>query len=105
MRRYDEPVTVRRGWVPEMGEGPAQFLWRDRLWQVSGVIAHWIETGEWWRISDEPAEAPVDLLGEREVWRVEARRPIMGRHDGLTGVFDLRFDTGDGSWQLVGLQD
>jgi hypothetical protein len=99
MRRYDEPVTVQRGWVPDVGEGPAQFLWRDRLWQVRSVVAHWVETGEWWR-TDGSSQMPVDLLAEREVWRVEARR----RHD-LIGIFDLRFDTTDGSWQLVGCED
>ena len=54
MRRYDDPVEVRRGMVPGPGgsqEGPEQFLWRGRLWKVSDVVAHWVETGPWWQSS------------------------------------------------------
>jgi Family of unknown function (DUF6504) len=36
------------------------------------------------------------LLGEREVWRVEAARGGAG-----CGVFDLAFDWADGYWSLV----
>ena len=53
MRRYDDPVDVRRGQVPGPGgdpvEGPEQFLWRDRLWKVHAVLAQWVETGPWWQ--------------------------------------------------------
>ena len=115
MRRYDDPVEVRKGWVSgpgHVGEGPEQFLWRGRLWQVRAVLAHWVETGSWWQSSgartvigsEEAGEgsggAP-DLLAERELWRVEASR---GRVDG-GGVFDLSFDWADGHWQLVGCAD
>lgn len=117
MRRYVDPVEVRRGWVEDPGggqEAPEQFLWRGRLWQVRAVLAHWVETGPWWQSStvravvgsDDPAETAQqravlgDLLGEREMWRVEAAR---GRdHD---GVFDLSFDWSAGSWQLLGCAD
>ena len=54
MRRYDDPVEVRRGIVPGPGgreEGPEQFLWRGRLWKVCDVVAHWVETGPWWQSS------------------------------------------------------
>ena len=47
MRRYDDPVDVRRGMV-DGSEGPEQFLWRGRLWKVHAVVAHWVETGAWW---------------------------------------------------------
>ena len=43
VRRYDDPVEVRKGWVSgpgHVGEGPEQFLWRGRLWQVRAVLAH-----------------------------------------------------------------
>jgi len=116
VRRYDDPVEVRKGWVSgpgHVGEGPEQFLWRGRLWQVRAVLAHWVETGSWWQstgaravIGSEESDggrgavAP-DLLAERELWRVEASR---GRVDG-GGVFDLSFDWGEGSWQLVGCAD
>ncbi len=129
MRRYDDPVDVRKGQVSgpgHVGEGPEQFLWRGRLWQVRSVLAHWVETGPWWTSSgaravigseEEIAETgaagaagavagpardlPSDLLGERELWRVEASR---GRVD-AGGVFDLSFDWDQGRWQLVGCAD
>lgn len=99
MRRYDDPVEVRRGMVVGPGgtqEGPEQFLWRGRLWKVCDVMAHWVETGAWWRsrgagavLGTEPEDAALavmavpsgspgseDLLAEREVWRVEAARGL-----------------------------
>ncbi|MFN8194978.1 MAG: DUF6504 family protein [Nocardioidaceae bacterium] len=134
MRRYVDPVEVRKGRVRGPGagdpgvEGPEQFLWRGRLWQVRAVLAHWVETGPWWQSapvravigSDETAPpsthapsthapdaragsvptARADLLAERELWRVEAAR---GRD--ASGVFDLSFDWEAGSWQLVGCAD
>jgi hypothetical protein len=74
MRRYDDPVEVRRGLVTGLAnglatglgagsgagdegpgvegvEGPEQFLWRGRLWKVCAVVAHWVETGPWWQSS------------------------------------------------------
>jgi Family of unknown function (DUF6504) len=114
MRRYDDPVEVRKGWVSgpaHQGEGPEQFLWHGRLWKVRAVLAHWVETGPWWQsegpqYADEaepgpPARSVGDLLVERELWRVEAGRggPDVG------GVFDLSFDWTDGRWQLVGCAD
>ena len=120
MRRYDDPVDVRRGRVAGTGglvEGPEQFMWRGRLWKVHTVLAQWVETGPWWRSSGVHAvlgtdlagsagteEAfsggpATDLIGEREVWRVEAgrgRSPETGR-----GVFDLVFDWADGGWRLI----
>ena len=127
MRRYDDPVEVRKG--PE--ESPEQFLWRGKLWKVRAVLAHWVETGSWWQSADaravlgtddaapslveEGALAPVtrpgartgDLLGERELWRVEAAAgmTVHPEDDQGGGVFDLSFDWADGSWQLVGCVD
>jgi hypothetical protein len=116
MRRYDDPVETRMGQVSGM-EGPEQFLWRGRLWKVRAVLAHWVETGPWWQSggaravigSDEPVLDPApgttrtrsaDLLGERELWRVEA-----GRGPDGGGVFELAFDWSDGRWALVGCAD
>jgi hypothetical protein len=135
MRKYDDPVEVRRGMVPGPGgrqEGPEQFLWRGRLWKVCDVVAHWVETGPWWQSrgaeavhgteSLDPAgpggagegsagEAggvgvvtPVDLLAEREVWRVEAARGLAAAGSGR-GMFELVLDWTDGSWQLVRCAD
>lgn len=124
MRRYDDPVEVRRGPVGGADavdrEGPEQFLWRGRLWKVRAVLAHWVETGPWWQSagvravigSEEALPVPAgpgpatDLLVERELWRVEAGRGAVGP-DGADGggVFDLAFDWSDGRWQLVGCVD
>ena len=122
MRRYDDPVEVRKGLVPASGgpvEGPEQFLWRGRLWKVCDVVAHWVETGPWWQSrgiapllgddlpSEEPAEergSVHDLLAEREVWRVEAARGLAATGAGR-GVFDLTFDWAQGHWLLARCMD
>jgi hypothetical protein len=117
VRRYDDPVEVRKG----ADEDPEQFLWRGRLWQVREVVAHWVETGAWWarRTADQgPAQVgggvDTDLLREREVWRVTAARGRVAaqqsswhspEHDPGFGVFDLVFSWSEGSWQLVRAQD
>jgi hypothetical protein len=110
MRRYDDPVEVRKG----AEDDPEQFLWRGKLWKVRAVLAHWVETGSWWQSADARAvigsddtgddsagdrPSGADLLGERELWRVEAG------DSGGGGVFDLSFDWSNGSWQLVGCVD
>jgi hypothetical protein len=121
MRRYDDPVEVRKGRVPGSEgpvEGPEQFLWKGWLWKVSNVLAHWVETGPWWQFREvapvlgaDPEEGPDraadraasvhDLLAEREVWRVEAGRGQVG----TVGVFDLVFDWAQGSWRLSRCMD
>lgn len=120
MRRYDDPVEVRRS----AEDQPEQFLWHGRLWQVRDVVAHWVETGAWWRSPEARAvtgesggeesgsraaaveqEGAVmvapDLLRERECWRVQAGRGRLGP----LGVFDLVFDWASGDWRLVGCLD
>ncbi len=112
MRRYDDPVDVRKGMVGGPGgnvEGPEQFLWRGRLWKVCDVVAHWVETGPWWQSSGVHAmlgfddgpdlAARPDPTADREVWRVEAARGMAA--EAGRGVFDLVFDWADGSWQLA----
>src|SRR5690348_10800235 len=122
MRRYDDPVEVRKGLVSGATgpvEGPEQFLWRGRLWKVRDVLAQWVETGPWWQSRDvapilgeessaeaaDRAGSVHDLLGEREVWRVEAARGRASAPAGAgaaagAGVFDLTFDWAQGSWLL-----
>ena len=102
MRRYDDPVEVRKG----AGEGPEQFLWRGRLWQVREVVAHWVETGAWWKAlgaGTGSAAGAADPVAEREVWRVAAAHPMLRAEDDDPGfgVFDLAFDWSAGSWQLA----
>jgi hypothetical protein len=124
MRRYDDPVEVRRGVVAASTgpvEAPEQFLWRGGLWKVVDVVAHWVETGPWWQsagvaalLGDEPATQDAattsDLLAEREVWRVEAGRGAVhavgghGAHE-RRGVFELAFDWAQGGWLLTRCAD
>ena len=118
MRRYDDPVEVRKGMVGGT-EGPEQFLWRGRLWKVCDVVAHWVETGPWWQSSgvhavlgsEEPGRGGIavrhELAAEREVWRVEAARGLAAASAGGAGrgVFDLVFDWAEGSWQLARCMD
>ena len=125
MRRYDDPVEVRKGLVPGSGgqvEGPEQFLWRGRLWKVCGVVGHWVETGPWWQSrgvapvlgaegeqrgeqSDKQSAVSVhDLVADREVWRVEAARGSAAVGGGR-GVFDLVFDWSQGGWLLTRCAD
>jgi len=64
---------------------PLAFRWRGRRYVVGTVLAHWVETGAWWR---RTAPRPVALADEvpdpeRRIWRVEACRGAQ------TGVFDL----------------
>lgn len=70
MRRYDDPVDVRKGMVggPDGAavEAPEQFLWRGRLWKVCDVVAHWVETGPWWQSSGVHAVLGVDAPGAEE---------------------------------------
>lgn len=117
MRIYDDPIEVRQGLIggPDgdagdtvtRTEGPEQFLWHGRIWKVRTILAHWVETGEWWRLAKDDAEGErpsVDLLREREWWRVEAGRGGADPAHGW-GVFELFFDWSAGSWRLAGCLD
>ena len=110
-------TSTSTGPVESRGEVPQVFRWRGRRYVVGSVLAHWVETGAWWRpdavassVSGSisgPAASPVGspVAGaaaelsdpEREMWRVEALRGTS------SGVFDLcRDDTG---WSLRGVHD
>ena len=96
MRRYDEPIEVRSAEVG--GErGPAQFLWRRRLWRVVEVQSRWRETADWW---SRPGGED-DLLAESVVWRVLADA---GRSS-EPGVYDLCCPTGGDAWTLRAVVD
>lgn len=119
MRRWDEPIEVRRGCIGEgvAGitsdvEGPSQFLWRDRLWRVLDVQSRWVESGAWWNApaaravrGDAPDDLVLDdgddLLCETEVWRVEAASGRMFSR----GVYELANALGDGTWRLRAVVD
>jgi hypothetical protein len=108
---------------------PSEFLWRDRLYLVRAVLAHWVQAAAWWRTAADidPVLVPVPTaprwgqpawgepapdLGavaavgdvddrEREFWRVEAG---CGRLGG-TGVYDLCFDWSAGGWTVARVLD
>lgn len=127
MRTYDDLVEVRKGPVPGYGadgpstsslatalrletlpeDGPQQFLWRGRLWQVREVVAHWMEAGAWWLRRPEAQPGRSRLVTEREVWRVTAARgrAVATADDPGFGVFDLTFDGAEGVWRLAGSLD
>jgi hypothetical protein len=128
MRRYDDPVEVRRGRVPGPGtaradtrgstrgeapvEGPEQFLWQGRLWKVHAVLAQWVETGPWWHSSGahavlgaddwETADTSVGSVATELVTDREFWRIEASRGVRTDrGVFDLVFDWADGGWRLI----
>lgn len=127
MRTYEDLVEVRKGPVPGYGadgpsttawpdpaateglaeNGPQQFLWRGRLWQVREIVAHWVETGAWWLRRPEERPGRSELIREREVWRVTAARgrAVATPDDPGFGVFDLAFDGAEGVWRLAGSLD
>jgi len=95
------PVVTAIGPVESRGAVPQVFRWRGRRYVVGSVLAHWVETGAWWRST--PIGSPVTSAAselsdpERQMWRVEALRGTS------SGVFDLcRDDTG---WSLRGVHD
>lgn len=107
MRRYPDEVVE----VHQVAERPAQFRWRDRLYLIRDVLAHWSHAVPWWNGAAagnllaggaEPAGAGgLGLVaGEREFWRVEA---APGR--AAAGVFDLCFDWSRGQWLLTRVLD
>jgi hypothetical protein len=85
MRRYDDPVEVRKGRVTGTGgrpvEGPEQFVWKGRLWKVHTVVAQWVETGPWWQSSgvhavlgaDDGADLAGDWADDRTDGRADGR--------------------------------
>ena len=80
---------------------PLVFRWRGRRYVVGSVLAHWVETGAWWRASAVPQvidQPPADP--ERWLWRVEA--DSRGRQ---TGVFDLCLDRDRERWSLHAIYD
>ena len=88
MRRFADPICVLTG--PD--DQPRVFRWRGRRYEVTEVLAQWLEVTPWWRpsalVADAPEKSPEESPEEpaflihdqqRRVWRVEAGG----------GVFDL----------------
>lgn len=59
MSRYiDEPITVHVN--HEMR--PTAFIWRKRLYRVSGILAWWREAADWW--NGEPVKMLIRVTAE-----------------------------------------
>lgn len=108
----DGPETPLSGGLAELSEslpqdGPQQFLWRGRLWQVREILAHWAESGAWWLRTPEDAPGRSELVTERQVWRVSAARgrAVATADDPGFAIFDLTFDLAAGRWRLAGSLD
>ncbi|AQX16701.1 hypothetical protein BCR15_08605 [Tessaracoccus lapidicaptus] len=99
MRTYDEPIHVL------FRDEPRQFIWRGRLLLVKEIQGRWSRATPWWtgprvRAARGEEVAPRgDLLGEREVWRVEAGN---GRQ---RGVYELARTVDAEDWVLRAVFD
>ena len=90
------------------GDGPAQFVWRRRVWRVTEVQTRWVETADLVnspqvraaRGDSEGADGG-DLLREEEIWRVVASP---GRERDA-GVYELAHAWGSGRWMLRAVVD
>ena len=51
MRRYDDPVEVRKGMVGRRGRsrGPSSSCGAAGCGRCATCVAHWVETGPWWQ--------------------------------------------------------
>lgn len=121
MRRCHDPITVRLGEpVGVSGCAVSEFIWRQRLWKVRGVEAAWVESAPWWlgpqvrAVRGDHATNPGsrdeagsaggdddddDLLGEQQVWRVQAGNGVS------EGVFELALTARDATWMLRSVVD
>ena len=101
MRRIDESIESLTPTADVPG-APLAFRWRGRRYVVGSVLAHWVETGAWWRQSAaQPMTGSTALADpERWLWRVEA-----GSRGRGAGVFDLCFDRDHGRWSLHAIYD
>jgi hypothetical protein len=91
-RVYGEPVDV---WVRD--GRPARFCWRGRLYTVLGVQERWLVSSQWWQRREREPGDPAD----HEFWRVEAA-PGRGAP---AATYELRRDTGAGTWLLARVWD
>lgn len=134
-RHYDELVQVHQGWVDGEagGEGaPAQVLWRERLYLVREVLAHWVETTPWWQsaavralhgggtsptpaaalspgwdspVPDAGAGAPVGSPVEDTGDREVWRVEARAGRIAPRVVLDLALDSATGSWRVLRCHD
>ena len=96
-RRYDERVQV-----DHRDNEPVAFVRRHRGYVVRAVLAHWWETGPWWKTADlaVPEQTGTVQDDERELWRVEAVAP--GRSP---VVVELAHSWSTGRWTVAAVLD
>ena len=125
VRRIDEAIeSLTPSAAPAGGrpDAPMAFRWRGRRYVVGSVLAHWVETGAWWRHGDrldrlerfgsDAVEPSPPADPERWVWRVEVASAGR-RSSGHTGVFDLCLEPDpsisaphpSGRWSLHAIHD
>lgn len=100
-RLYGEPVDV---WARD--DGPARFAWRGRLYTVLRVLDHWVVSRDWWQQApagsrEQAGARDAGEPSEHEFWRVEAS----GDRSAPPATYELRRDTGTGSWLLARVWD
>ena len=104
MRRYDEAIEVRQGLVGD-DEGPAQFLWRRRLWKVIELQTRWVETADWWNstqvraargdgtIADVTADGDDDLYVSPFYDLAKLSHSVVGNYDFINyGLYRVEID-------------
>lgn len=94
MRIRNEPVAVRLA-----DSRPAQFIWRSQLWRVLAVQRNWVEAGAWWH-DPRVLSGGGELLGDRQIWRIEASAGAQGQ----VGVYELSCQGAD-DWRLRSVID
>jgi hypothetical protein len=78
-RRHADLVDVVR-----RDDAPDQFLWRERLYQVREVLAHWVEAGRWWSSVTTKALVTGDGLSRKAgAAAALASSPSWARGDGI----------------------
>jgi hypothetical protein len=96
-RRHADHVDVVR-----RDEAPDQFLWRERLYQVREVLAHWVEAGRWWSSATTKAIVAGDRLSRGEGRAATlAPSPSWARGDGATAPSPVPED----AWGTRSLDD
>ena len=83
MAIIDRPIQVQTG--PD--GSPLAFLWRGVRLQVTEILDHWREIGEWWDYDPPP---------ERDVYRVRT---------GDGGVYEIEYLRRERQWYLYRIYD
>jgi len=91
MVRVDELIAV----IANHDGQPISFDWRGRQYLAIGNPVRWYSRKSWWREIDAAPKGVGAAVIETEMWRVRA----VSETD--SGLFELRYNSLDDSWQLV----